>query len=183
MNDQLKLIAERIKDLREFSDYTTEELAKKVNIPHDDYLDIENGKTDIPIGMLYNIAAALQIDPTVLLTGESSSTDEAQVVYDGKGMEIERYKGYSFVSLAHKFINRKMEPMIVTLKGGIEPELVQHTGQEFNYVISGKIRVLHGNKEYYLRAGDCIYFNPAIPHAQISMDAESKFLTIILEEQ
>lgn len=182
MNSQLTLISARIKDLREFSDYTTKEFAAKVGMAHEDYIEIESGRVDIPIGSLYNIAAALEIDPTVLLTGENSTDCEAVVVYDGNGMKVERYAGYSFVSLAHKFIGRKMEPMIVTLKSGIEPELVKHTGQEFNYVLSGKLRVLVGNKEYYLRTGDCIYFDPNIPHAQISMEEESKFLTVILEE-
>lgn len=182
MNEQLRTIAARIKDLREFSDYSTQELAKLAGIAHEDYLDIENAVVDIPIGSLYNIAKALQIDPTVILLGENSSNNEAAVVYDNDGLKIERYPGYSFVSLAHKFIDRKMEPMVVTLKGGIEPELVKHTGQEFNYVLSGKLRVIVGSKEYYLRAGDCIYFNPTLPHAQVSMDVESKFLTVILEE-
>lgn len=182
MNNQIKDIADRIKDLREFSDYTVEEFAKKANIPYEDYLDIESGKTDISIGKLYNIAAALMIDPTVLLNGENSTAREIQVVYEGNGMKVDRYDGYSFVSLAHKFIGRKMEPMIVTLRGGIAPELVQHTGQEFNYVLKGKIRLLIGSKEYFLRAGDCAYFDPTIPHAQVSMEEESRFLTIILEE-
>lgn len=53
MNNQIKDIADRIKDLREFSDYTAEEFAKKANIPYEDYLDIESGKTDISIGKLY----------------------------------------------------------------------------------------------------------------------------------
>lgn len=181
MNKQLSLIMARIKDLREFSDFSTEELAKRAGIAHEDYVDMENGIAELPIGALYNIAAALEIDPTVLLAGENSTKEEVAVVYEGKGMKVDRYDGYSFVSLAHEFLGRKMEPMIVTLKNGIEPELVQHSGQEFNYVLEGELRVLVGTKEYYLRSGDCIYFNPTIPHAQISMVSESKFLTVILE--
>lgn len=182
MNKESLMIAARIKDLREFSDFTTEELSAKAGIAHGDYLDIENGVVDIPIGSLYNIAAALEIDPTVLLTGENSGKKDVAVVYDGAGMRIDRYAGYSFVSLAHEYEGREMEPMIVTLNEGIEPELVQHTGQEFNFVLSGKLRVIVGTNEYYLRAGDSIYFNPNIPHAQVSMDGESKFLTVILEK-
>lgn len=182
MDKKIKDIAIRIKDLREFSDYTIEEFAQKVNLPQEDYKKIEDGVVDIPIGTMYNIAAALEIDPTVLLTGQNSDRKEVAICYAGQGLEIERYDGYCFSSLAHKFFGREMEPMLVTLREGIAPELVKHSGQEFNYVLSGKIRVLIGNKEYFLRAGDSIYFNPNIPHAQVSMQGESTFLTVILEK-
>lgn len=182
MDKKIKDIAARIKDLREFSDYTLEEFSAKVKMSVEDYKNIEEGNVDIPIGTMYNIAAALEIDPTVLLTGQNSDRKEVAVCYAGQGLEIERYDGYSFSSLAHKFFNREMEPMLVTISEGVAPELVKHTGQEFNYVLSGKLRVLIGNKEYYLRAGDCIYFDPNIPHAQVSMQGESTFLTVILEK-
>ncbi len=182
MDKKIKDIAGRIKDLREFSDYSIADFANKVNMTIEDYTKLEQGEMDIPIGIMYNIAAALEIDPTVLLTGQNSDSKEVALCYAGQGLVIERYDGYSFSSLAHKFFNREMEPMLVTISEGVAPELVQHTGQEFNYVLSGKLRVLIGNKEYYLRAGDSIYFDPNIPHAQVSMQGESTFLTVILEK-
>jgi transcriptional regulator with XRE-family HTH domain len=182
MNKLNDVVLKRIKDLREFCEFSIEDFAKKINISENEYIDYETGVKDIPIGTFYNIAAALSIDPTVLLTGNMSTNSEAAVVYEGKGMQIERYAGYSFVSLANDFMDRKMEPMIVELKKGIVPELVIHTGQEFNYVLEGELRVIVGTKEYYLRANDSIYFNPSIPHAQVSMTEKAKFLTVILEE-
>lgn len=182
MDKKIKDIANRIKDLREFSDYTIEEFAEKVQMTKEDYKNIEDGVVDIPIGAMYNIAAALEIDPTVLLTGQNSDRKEVAVCYAGQGLVVERYEGYSFASLAHKFFDREMEPMLVTISEGVAPELVKHTGQEFNYVLSGKLRVLIGNKEYFLRAGDSIYFDPNIPHAQVSMQGDSTFLTVILEK-
>ena len=182
MDKKIKDIAARIKDLREFSDYSIADFANKVNMTIEDYTKLEQGEMDIPIGIMYNIAAALEIDPTVLLTGQNSDRKEVALCYAGHWLVIERYDGYSFSSLAHKFFNREMEPMLVTINEGVAPELVQHTGQEFNYVLSGKLRVLIGNKEYYLRAGDSIYFDPNIPHAQVSMQGESTFLTVILEK-
>lgn len=174
-------VAAKIKDLREFCDYTTLDMAKKIGISEAEYIEYEEGRKDIPIGTFYNIAAALAIDPTVLLTGKMSSRQDCDVVYEGKGTEVERYKGYKFISLANKFIGRVMEPMLVELDPDVEPDPVTHSGQEFNYVLSGKLRVVLGEKEYYLREGDSIYFNPRIPHAQIAMDGKAKFLTIILE--
>ena len=182
MNKQIKIIADRIKDLREFSDYSIEEFARLANIPLEDYVEYESGNTDIPIGRLYDIATALEIDPTIIITGDDNLSEKPCVVYEGNGMKVDRYDGYSFTSLAHTFLGRKMEPMIVTLEAGTEPELVIHTGQEFNYVLEGSIRVIVNDREYYLRKGDSIYFKADKPHAQMSMEGTSKFLTVIMED-
>lgn len=177
--DNIKAICARIKDAREFNDFSTEEFAKKVGIAEAEYIEYENGDKDLPIGLLYNIATALDLDPSIILFGKSSSETFATVVYNGKGVDIQRYEGYSFTSLADGFANREMEPMIVTLKYGVKPEPVQHSGQEFNYVLKGSLRVIIEHKEFYLRAGDSIYFDASKPHAQVAMEKSTKFLCVI----
>lgn len=177
--DNLQVICDRIKDLREFSDYTQAAFAAKLNMSATEYADYEDGTKDIPIGLLYNIASALQIDPSVILFGKNATKKYVTTVCEGKGIEIERYKGYSFISLNSDFIAPNLEPMLVTIKAGANPEPVQHKGQEFNYVLEGSLRVMVGDKEYYLKKGDSIYFDATLPHAQIAMEAQAKFLTVI----
>ena len=134
-------------DSREFSEIDSATFAARLGVTESDYLDYESGAKDIPIGLLYNIASTLDVDPTYMLFGKSSTKNAATAVYSGNGTEIERYDGYSFISLNADFINRNFEPMIVTIKEGVTPELVMHTGQEFNYVLSGALRVIVGEKE------------------------------------
>ena len=73
--------------------------------------------------------------------------------------------------------------MLVTIspKDG-KPELVSHSGQEFNYVISGKIAVVIGDKTIFLSEGDSIYFDPTLRHGQYAVDGEARFLTVIDKE-
>lgn len=176
---QLQEISARIKDLREFSDYTVEAFADKLGMTAGEYAEYENAERDIPIGILYNIAGVLEIDPSVILFGKGATKHDATVVYGGKGTSIERYEGYSFITLNSDFINPELEPMIVTIKEGVTPELVRHSGQELNYVLKGKLLLMLGDKEYYLRAGDSIYFNASLPHAQVPMGGDAEFLTVI----
>lgn len=178
-NKQLKEISARIKDLREFSDYTLEAFAEKLGMTVGEYTEYENAERDIPIGILYNIAGVLAIDPSVILFGKGATKRDATVVYAGKGTSIERYEGYSFISLNPDFMDPALEPMIVTIKEGITPELLRHSGQEFNYVLKGKLLLMLGDKEFYLRAGDSIYFNASLPHAQVPMGGDAEFLTVI----
>ena len=181
MNIQVEQIAERIKELREILDVPAETLAGKLGISVSLYEDYELAKKDIPIGVLYGIAAELGVDSTVLLTGDVPRMDEYSLVRQGKGIKIERYVGYDFSSLAYNFKNRDMEPMIVHVTPDTKAELFSHGGQEFNYVLKGSVKVVIGKREFVLLEGDSIYFNPIVPHCQHAVDGEATFLTVINE--
>ncbi len=182
MIDQIKVIADRVRELRDILEIEDTALAEKIGVSLEEYRAYENAEDDIPVGKLYLIAAELGVDPTVLLSGQSPRMEDYTIVRGGKGVSVERYAGYRFTSLAFNFKNRDMEPMIVSLLPTDEkPELVTHAGQEFNYVLKGCVVVTIGKREHVLYAGDSIYFNPAIPHGQHCTDEPSEFLTVINE--
>lgn len=181
MNQQVIQIAARIRELREILEIPQEEVARKVGVSLEEYQKYEDARDDIPIGVLYGVAAELNVDPTELLTGEAPRMDEYTIVRGGAGVRVERYPGYAFTSLAYNYKHRDMEPMIVTISPNDEAELVTHDGQEFNYVLEGTIKVVIRDREFVLNAGDSIYFNPALPHGQRAVSQTAKFLTIINE--
>ncbi|MBC3938686.1 XRE family transcriptional regulator [Anaerotruncus massiliensis (ex Liu et al. 2021)] len=182
MNDQIKQIAQRIRELREILDVDAADLAKQVNVSVAEYNQYENAETDIPIGVIYGVAAALNVDPTVLLTGDAPRMSDYTIVRQGRGVSVERYKGYKFSSLAFNYIGRQFDPMIVDLDPMEKPpELVVHGGQEFNYVLKGTVQLVIGSREFLLEAGDSAFFNPMTPHGQRAVGGPVKFLTIINE--
>jgi transcriptional regulator with XRE-family HTH domain len=182
MNENLLQISSRIRELREILGISENELAKKIGVAPGIYKKYETGELDIPISVLYNIAFYLGTDMTVLLTGEQPRMDTHCIVRSGHGIDIERYPGYKYSSIAFNFKNREMEPLLVTLSPEDEPALpVMHNGQEFNYIIEGCVRVTLGKNSYELRSGDSIYFDPRIPHAQAAVGGTARFLTVIKE--
>jgi len=175
-------IPERIKELREILEISAMDMAKDIDIPFDIYGKYESGELDIPISVLYTIAGRLGTNITVLLTGEEARMDSAAVCRKGKGVEIERYPGYDFSSLAYNFKHRTMEPLIVTLDYSKPPvDQVSHTGQEFNFVIEGQVKVTVVKTEHILNPGDSIYFDARLPHAQSAVNGTAQFLTVIQE--
>jgi len=182
-NEQLHQIAERIIYLRDILDLTAEDVAAKIDMPLKEYLSYESGESDMPISMIYSVATVLGVDPTELITGEAPHMTDYTVTRKDKGIAVSRYEGYAFESLASNYVGRDKEPMIVTISPSDEhPDLVTHGGQEFNYVLSGKIGVTIGKKDLVLSAGDSIYFNPSIPHGQYAIDGTARFLTVIDKE-
>ena len=73
--------------------------------------------------------------------------------------------GYSYQALAPEMTNRSMEPFIVTLQTTEEDvPLSSHDGQEFIFVMQGKMEAIVGEKREVLEPGDCIYYQSTEPH-------------------
>ncbi len=181
--DKLKLVTERIRYLRDILDLSQIEVAEKLGISIELYNDYESGKKDMPISIMYGVAAIFGVDAAEILTGETPRMLDYTVTRKGCGIGIDRYAGYKFEALAHNYKGKNKEPMLVTIEvSNTQPELVTHGGQEFNYVLDGKIGVILGKKTVVLEKGDCIYFDPSTPHGQYAIDGVATFLTVIDSE-
>ncbi|MDR2149990.1 MAG: cupin domain-containing protein [Spirochaetaceae bacterium] len=179
-HDELRQIPGRIKELREVLEISALDMAHDIALPLATYLRYEEGSLDIPVSVLYKIAARCDIDVTALLTGDDPRMDMASVCRSGQGIRVERYPGYEFSSLAYNFKHRNLEPLLVFLDPSKEPAApVCHDGQEFNYCVEGTVRVNVGQRSYLLHSGDSIYFDAQLPHGQAAVDGPARFLTII----
>jgi quercetin dioxygenase-like cupin family protein/DNA-binding XRE family transcriptional regulator len=180
--DTLSQIPGRIKELREILEISAMDMAKDIALSYEVYAGYENGTLDIPISALCKIADRFDVDPTVLLTGDDPKMVTASVCRAGKGVRVERFPGYEFSSLAYNFKDRVLEPLLVCLDSNKEAAApVSHGGQEFNYILQGTVKVTVGTRSYVLNAGDSVYFDAGIPHAQEAVNSHAQFITIIQE--
>lgn len=62
INPKINLITEKIRERREFMNYTQQYVAGKLNITQNAYSKIECGRIAINIQRLFEIAAALETD-------------------------------------------------------------------------------------------------------------------------
>jgi len=182
MNAEINAIPARVRELREILEIPQDKMAGRLGVSAEEYLRLESGERDMPISTLYEIAAVLNVDFSTLLTGKTPKMATYTVTRGGKGAKIERYPGYDYTSLSYNFKGREMEPILVNLtREDGRPALVSHSGQEFNYVIHGTVRVTIARKDIILEAGDCIYFDPVQPHGQSAVTETASFLTVIKE--
>jgi len=183
MEEQIRQIAERLKGLREVMDVSVEDAAQTCGITIDQYLGYESGKIDIPVSVLHNISRKYGIELTVLLTGQEPHMHSYSLVRKNQGIGVERTKAYKYQSLAHSFINRKAEPFLVTVDPKPEEtpiSLNTHPGQEFNYILKGRMKINLGGKEMILEEGDSLYFDSGLPHGMLSLDGKKcQFLALI----
>lgn len=184
MQEKIKEIASRVRELRELSDVPVEKMAEYLQVPNETYQNYESGAEDIPASILFEIAHKLQIDMATLLTGEEPRMNIFTVTRNEKGVNVERRKQYRYQNLAEKFIHKKAEFFIVTVESkplGTKPDTNSHPGQEFNYVLEGSLKVYIHNNEIILNEGDSIYFDSNYEHAMEALEGKpAKFLAVIM---
>ena len=180
---EINEIGARLRELREASDYTAEQLAAELQLDVDTYLSYEENGKDIPISVIYEVANKFGVDFTEIATGTPARLDTYHIVRRGEGRVVNRNPEYHFEDLAYRYADKVMQPLLVTLEPTDAPaKLITHSGQEFNLVLEGVVVVVIGDKEFHLKAGDSIYFNPTIPHGQrCGSDVKARFVTVIAE--
>ncbi|WHH60278.1 XRE family transcriptional regulator [Petroclostridium sp. X23] len=184
MSEQIRLIAQRIKELREISGCSIHELAQEFNISNELYEQYESGNTDIPVSFLYEIANKFNVELSAILTGDAPKLHTYALVRKDKGVGVERRRQYKYQSLAYNFIHKKAEPFLVTVDPSPEDAPISmntHPGQEFNYLIEGSLKIIINNHEIILNEGDSLYFDSNYKHGMKALNGKpAKFLAIII---
>ncbi|GAB1409769.1 XRE family transcriptional regulator [Desulfovibrionales bacterium] len=178
-----KEIAPRLRGLRDALGMTAEEMAGQLECTTSDVLLYESGEQEIPVSYLFNVAQIFQVDLTVLISGKEAHLHTASLVRKGKGMSVERRKDYDYKSLAYRFVGRKMEPFLVTVPPKSKEALTftEHPGQEFIYMIKGRLEITLGTTAHVMEPGDSLYFTSRTPHALRGLDDQpAEFLDVII---
>ena len=68
MDTESKVIASRVRELREILDLSVEDVAAKLQLSKEEYLCFENNEMAFPISTLTALAGILNVDYTELLT-------------------------------------------------------------------------------------------------------------------
>jgi mannose-6-phosphate isomerase-like protein (cupin superfamily) len=181
-------IAQRIKGLRELLEISEEEMAGVTDVKIEEYRDYENGINDFPFTFLMKCAMRFGIDIIELMTGENPRLSFYTIVRSGKGLPIERRSGFKYRHLAFHIKNKLSEPFLVTAPYSEEEQKKPikysvHEGQEFDYIISGSLKLdLDGHIEV-LNEGDSIYYDSGHRHGMVAANGKDcDFLAIVIKK-
>ena len=177
MDLKLREVAGRIRELREISGFTMEEMAERTNLSVEEYKKCEEGSRNLSVAFLYRCTLSFGVDMGDLLEGRSPKLRSYALTRKGEGQRIEEAHHMIGYNLAADFRNRIGLPLYMELKyrDGAEYqdiELVTHEGQECDIVIKGRMKIQIGNRTEVLNPGDCIYYDSSTPHGMIAVDGE-----------
>jgi transcriptional regulator with XRE-family HTH domain len=158
-------IGERLKRLRMTNSLTQEELAGRADLTKGYISQLENDATSPSIATLKDIVDVFGITMQEFfaepLQGEDivfGAEARVQSTADGKGVKVEL--------LVPGAQNREMDPALVTIKPGEEMDQQDyHEGEEFGYLLLGKIQLQLDDRLYTVRKGECFYFSSGKRHS------------------
>ncbi len=183
---KIREMAARIRELREITRYTPEEMAAKTDVTVEEYLACENGQSDLNFAFIYRCSLAFGVNVTDIIDGVSPKLKSYTVTRGGLGQRIEQAHGMTYYNLAYAFQNRIAEPLYVRSEYNEEAqhkdiELTTHAGQEIDIVITGSLMVQVGSHREILHAGDTIYYDSSAPHGMIAVGGQDcEFYAIVL---
>jgi len=162
---------------------STIDMAEKLGVDENTYLAYENGEKDFSFSFMYNAAEILGVDVLDIISGDAPKLSMCCMVKKGKGYSVKRAHEYDYKHLAYTFRGKKGEPFLVTITpDNGRPVMHGHEGQEFNYVLSGKMMLYIGDISYELSEGDSVYFDSSVPHAQVALgDMEAQFIAVVIK--
>jgi quercetin dioxygenase-like cupin family protein len=184
MSDEVREIAARVRVLREIEEISEETLASELGFDPGEYHLWESGQKDFPIGVLVEIAARFKVDLTELISGETPKLKTYCITRAEKAPEVSRRPMYTYWNLAYNFHRKKGEPFLVEVSPDTAEKplsLNTHPGQEFDYVLEGRLFLSVGGHEVELGPGDCVYYDSNEPHGMKAVGGRRvRFLAMVL---
>jgi len=169
-------VGKKIKKARTDKNISLYDMANDTGLSIEYIKELESGKAMPSVGTLLQISKSLQIDSGLLF--KDPDTDAASRV---KAYE-KRTDNYAYKALTPGAENKHLKAFRVVIDPMKVHEGVgyQHEGEEFVYVIAGKVKVDVGDHENILKANESLHFNSGIKHQMANISNEKAELVVVV---
>lgn len=158
---------------------TQEELASRSDLSKGFISQIENDAASPSIATLEDILDVLGSSPNDFF----SDIDIEKVVYpkEDRLLTPDSNKKVQIELLIPGSGNRKMDPVLVSIKPGEETfRDPSHEGEELGFLLQGNINLILDDKTFKVKEGDCFYFSADKKHSIINLGKETaKILWVV----
>jgi len=183
---------ERIVEIRKTYSVSREDLAQRSGVSVELIAKIEDDGHIPDLAPLIKISRGLgvrlgtllddheQLGPVICRAGQAASAARFKTGLPDNAEKSPGHHGMNFNALAADKNGRHMEPFIVTIQSDAQQEKSTHEGEEFIYVMEGKLALEYGMDKDTLNTGDSVYYDSIVPHRVFSADkAPVKILAVI----
>ena len=147
-------IGQKIKRLRIKNGLTLEELASRSELTKGFLSQVERNLTSPSIATLNDILEALG---TSLASFFKEETQEKSV-FTQEDYFTDEKDGYIVHWIVPNAQKNEMEPILIEIEPGCQSQsLDPHDGEEFGYVLSGRIKLVNGGSETIVKKGETFY--------------------------
>ncbi len=153
-------IGKRIRRARLAKKISLDTMANETGLSKEFIKKIEGGDQRPSVGTLLQISRTLHIDSSFLLKEQDDTIEERSKAY------TKRTDNYAYTPLTPNAENKHLKAFRIVVEsekshGGVG---FQHEGEEFVYVLEGKVEVQVGDHINKLKKGDSLHFNSGVKH-------------------
>lgn len=154
-------IGAKIKRLRLTNGLTLEELANRSELTKGFLSQLERDLTSPSVATLEDILEALGTNLKEFFAEE----EDEQIVFGKNDFFINEQEDYKISYIIPNAQKNEMEPILIELKKDKKSmELDPHDGEEFGYVVQGKVTLVNGDDAFELKKGETFYLRGSLPH-------------------
>ena len=170
-------LGNRLMKLRREKKLSLKNLANETGLTAKYIGQVEKGEAIPPVSVILQLSRALEIDSGVLLREEKRRR--------GKKSDEDyqkRTEDYTYQTLTPEARHKHLKAFKVFIDPKSEHKGVsyQHLGEEFVYVLKGRIEVRVGENKNALGPDECLHFNSSIVHKLRNISAERAELLVVL---
>jgi len=176
-------LGQTIRKLRRRQRRTLQEIAAVCGFTRSLLSKIETGRTTPPIATLMRIAAALGVPVSALLEADGAVSVVVETAAEvAQAPLVQTDVGYCFHSFAGRRPSKLMQPFLfVARRGELRTHTFSHVGEEFIYVLEGRMNYRVGDAVYLLGPGDAVYFDGELEHSLAAVTDEVRYLGVFVE--
>jgi transcriptional regulator with XRE-family HTH domain len=178
-----------IRSIRSRKGWTLKEMSEICDIPVSTLSKVEHDRLTLTYDKLYQLSQKLGMRMSELFAGpsdEASPTVTARRSLGGLAHAVHvETPNYDYHFLCTELRRKRMIPVIARIRAKTTKqfgELLHHSGEEFTYVIKGRVLM---TTEFYdpvvLNEGESIYFDSSMGHAYLTAEGceEAQVLTVM----
>ena len=154
-------IGSKIKHLRTQKGLTLAELASRCELTKGFLSQLERDLTSPSITTLSDILEALGTSLSEFFREDKNE----RIVFRSQDFFVDEKENYTVNWIVPNTQKNHMEPLLLELpQNGASFEMQPHSGEEFGYVLKGRVTLCCDEKRYTLREGETFYLNGKTYH-------------------
>ncbi|MFH1122946.1 MAG: XRE family transcriptional regulator [Pseudomonadota bacterium] len=170
-------LGKRLMKMRREKGMTLKGLANETGLNTTHISQIEKGESIPPVAVILQLSRALGIDSSMLLREERTQAGKQSAADYQK-----RTEDYTYQTLTPEAQDKHLKAfkIFIDAKSVHKGVSYQHLGEEFIYVLKGKIEVMVGENKNVLVPGESLHFNSSLVHKLRNLSDEKAELLVVL---
>ena len=170
-------LGQRMKTGREKMGMSIEDLALETGYLPEILSGVEENRTVPPVSLVLQLSRVLKLSMDELETQE-----EAQATKRRTKSHKKRVDSYAYIPLSKPGPDKHLRGYLVTVDALTEHKGVEyhHEGEEFDFVLKGRITIQVGENVSILAKGESLHFNSALHHTLSNPETEAAKLLVVI---